>query len=528
MSKVLITDPLSEQGLNILKEAAEVIYEPGMSPDKIKEVIGDCDAMLVRSGTTVTEDILESTTSKMKIIGRAGVGVDNIHVETATKKGILVVNSPDGNTTAAAEHTVSMMMSLTRNIPKAHQSMFAGKWDRKSFTGIELRGKTLGIVGLGKIGSKVAEMSKAIGMKLIAFDPYASQAHADSLGVTLYSDINEIWKNSDFITLHIPKTPQTANLVNKDTINLMKDGVRIINCARGGVIDESDLAECIVSGKVAGAALDVFDQEPINQDNPLLKLQDKVILTPHLGAATEEAQINVAVDVAQQIKTVLNGGFATSAVNLRGLHTSTLTGFTQYMQLAYILGRFLAEFSGVIKTKEFKLQASGKLTDEDLSPLVLSSLSGFLSASTDGVSLVNAKMYAEDRKIQVTETKLTNSSADEITVKIKTEDGQELKVSGMLHENKDCIITGLQEHRFFLQPYEHMLVTCHQDKAGAIANITKVLGDNNINISGLIVRRAEIGKDALLICGIDEKLDNNILEKINNIEEIDKSVYMSV
>lgn len=528
MPKVLVTDPLSELGLNILKEAAEVIYEPGMSPDKIKEVIGDCDGMLVRSGTTVTEDILNSTTSKMKIIGRAGVGVDNINVDIATKKGIIVVNSPDGNTTAAAEHTVSMMMSLTRNIPKAHESMFTGKWDRKSFTGVELRGKTLGIIGLGKIGSKVAQTAKAIGMKLIAYDPFASQAHAESLKATLYEDINEIWKQSDFITLHIPKTPQTANLVNTETISLMKDGVRIINCARGGVINEADLAEALKSGKVAGAALDVFDQEPINQDNPLLKLKDKVILTPHLGAATEEAQINVAVDVAEQIKTVLNGGFATSAVNLRGLHHSKITGFTHYMQLAYILGRFLAEFGGIVKTNSFQVEASGKLTEEDLSPLVLSSLSGFLSASTDGVSLVNAKLYAEDRKIQVSESKLQNTSADEIIVKIKTEDGQEMKVSGTLHEDKKCIITGLQQHRFFLQPYEHMLITCHQDKAGAIAKITKVLGDNNINISGLIVRRQEVGKDALLICGIDEKLNNNILAELNNIDEIDKSIYMSV
>ncbi|MEB3269072.1 MAG: phosphoglycerate dehydrogenase, partial [Leptolyngbya sp.] len=316
MPKVLVSDPIDQAGIDILSQVAQVDVHTKLSPEELVKAIPDYDALMIRSGTQVTKAVIEAG-KQLKIIGRAGVGVDNVDVPTATRRGIVVVNSPEGNTIAAAEHALAMMLSLSRHIPAADQSVKAKEWNRKAFTGVEVYKKTLGVVGLGKIGAHVATVARAMGMKLLAYDPFISSERADQLGCRLV-DLDLLLREADYITLHLPKTPETANLINEKTLATMKPTARIINCARGGIINEADLAAAISSGKIAGAALDVYAQEPLGE-SPLRDLGRAVVLTPHLGASTEEAQVNVAIDVAEQIRDVLLGLPARSAVNIPGL-----------------------------------------------------------------------------------------------------------------------------------------------------------------------------------------------------------------
>ena len=485
--------------------------------------------MLVRSGTQVTKEIIQACSSKMKIIGRAGVGVDNIDVQSATEKGIIVVNSPDGNTTAAAEHTFALMISMARFIPSADKSIKSGKWDRKSFIGVELRNKNLGIIGLGKIGSKVAEMALACGMKIFAFDPLATKERAKSLGVSLVEDINQIWTESDFISLHVPKNEKTVNLINKNSISKMRDGVRIVNCSRGGVINEEDITEAVKSGKVAGIALDVFDQEPVRQDSPLFSLGDKAVLTPHLGACTEEAQINVAIDVAQQIKEVLTGGFATNSVNLSGLK-SNIQNLDAYMGLCKILGKFLDQYAGDnTRPKALNIRVTGDLAKENIEPLILSVLSGFLSQKVESATLVNARKIAKEKSLKIIEQKIEEQAnySEEITIELETEE-KNFAISGILENKKLPVITSLNKRKFFLNPTEHMLLTLHNDQPGVIAKIGSVLAKNNININGMALGRKSIREEALMVCTVDEPISNNILEEIRKLSETLKASYIKL
>jgi D-3-phosphoglycerate dehydrogenase len=532
MPKVLITDKLSEQGLSIIEEVAEIIYEPGMSPEKIKEIIKDCDGMLIRSGTQVTEEILQACSSKMKVIGRAGVGVDNINLKVATEKGIIVVNSPDGNTIAAAEQTISLMTSLARYISPADSSLKSGKWNRNNFIGVELRNKILGIIGLGKIGSHVAKIANAIGMKVYAFDPMASKEKAKSLNILLVDDINEIWTQSDFISLHVPKTDKTVNLINKEVINKMKSTVRIINCARGGVVNERDISEALKENKIAGIAIDVFEQEPITPDNFLLqiikedeKLAKKIILTPHLGACTEEAQINVAIDVAREIKNILSGKFAKNAVNLSGLNNSGISELNIYMNLCELLGSFLFQFSNGTKPKSLAIKVSGEeLINKNIEPLVLSAVKGFLSSKLESITLVNARLISKERNINIISTKINEKTnySDEIFVEAQYEN-EIFSIGGTLEKNKELVITQLNEYNFFLRPSKNILLSIHKDKPGIIAQISKLLGEKNINISGMTLSRKNSGKDAMMMCSTDEFINSNMLEQIKNISYINQA-----
>ena len=316
--KVLITDKINETAKQIIDEAAEGVILPTMSEDELCSVIGEYSGLMVRSQTKVTAKVIEAA-KNLKIIGRAGVGVDNIDLEAATKRGIIVVNSPDGNTNAAAEHTVALMLAMSRNIAKAAESTKQGKWERSKFTGHEVFGKTLGIIGFGKIGHHVAEAAKALGMKIVVSDPYTTKEVVEKFGAKYAESLDDLWPVADYITVHVPKTKETMHMINKDTIAKMKKGVRLINCARGGIIDENDLAEALEKGLVSQAAVDVFEGEPDIADSPLVKTTGDILLTPHLGASTEEAQLKVAEDVAEQIRDVLSGGSARSAVNIPSL-----------------------------------------------------------------------------------------------------------------------------------------------------------------------------------------------------------------
>ena len=376
MTKVLITDPIDQIGIDILSQVAQVDQRIGVSNSELASLINEYDALMIRSGTQVTADIINSS-EKLRIIGRAGVGVDNVDVKAATQKGVLVVNSPGGNTIAAAEHTIAMMLALSRNIPVANSSTFSGKWERKKFVGNELFKKKLGVVGLGKIGTHVAKVANALGMDVYGYDPFVSSERAQQIQVKLL-ELDILFKDSDYVTLHLPRTSETENLVDIKVLKSMKNNAKLINCARGGIIDEEALAEALNHSIIGGAAIDVFSEEPLNPNSPLLKVERNLILTPHLGASTKEAQENVAVDVAEQIRDVLLGLSARTAVNIPGLSPDIMDSLKPHLQLAETLGLLISQLSGgQIQKLEVKLQ--GEFVQHPSQPLIIASLKGLLS-----------------------------------------------------------------------------------------------------------------------------------------------------
>jgi D-3-phosphoglycerate dehydrogenase len=402
MMKVLVSDNLSEKGVAILKAAGlEVDVKTGMKPEELKACIGQYDGIVIRSATKLTSDVIDAA-ENLKVIGRAGSGLDNVDKAAASKKGIVVMNTPGGNTITTAEHSIALMVSLARNIPQATSSMKDGVWDKKKFTGIELFNKTLGIIGIGNIGGEVAKRAQALQMNIIAFDPFLSDEQAQKMGVKKAA-LEEVFKKSDFITIHTPLTSETKNIINKKSIKLMKPGVRIINCARGGIVNEKDLYEAISSGQVAGAALDVFEQEP-PKDNPLLGL-DSVICTPHLGAATDEAQENVATAVAEQIVDYLVNGTIRNAINFPSIRPDQVPKLRPYISLAEALGLLAAQLlEGSIT--EVSLEYGGETSALDTAPVTIAALKGLLTPILEEtVNFVNAPVIAKERGIEVKEIK---------------------------------------------------------------------------------------------------------------------------
>ncbi len=487
MPRVLITDNINPQAVDILNNVAEVVYEKALSNDELIKQITSFDGLMIRSASKVKEDVL-SQADQLKIVGRAGVGTDNIDLDKATEHGVIVVNSPEGNTVAASEHTVGMLLALARHIPEGDQSLKDGEWKRSKLTGVEVFGKTLGVIGLGKIGGRVANTCIALGMTVKVYDPYLSQARADDLGVSLAS-LDEIWTDADFISIHAPKTRETTNILNAETLAKCKKGVRLINCARGGIINEADLAKAIESGHVAGAAMDVFESEPINDDNPLLKLGNKVVLTPHLGASTEEAQINVAVDVAKQIRDFFKDGFVQSAVNIPMLRKDILDPVKNHMPLAEVLGSLVGQIAdGGIQSVE--IMAKGSIHDVDTAPLSLAVLKGLLSLSREGVNYVNARLIAEERGITVKESsvKTLDSFQNLLVITLKT-DKRSYTVSGTLIHGDNFRIVNIDGCRVTLEHTPHLLFTPHEDKPGMVGLVSGILGNEKINISALQVAR---------------------------------------
>ncbi len=524
-TKVLVTDKIDAEGLEILKGSSEVDYKAGISAAELKTIIKDYDALLVRSQTQVTKEILEHA-HKLKIIGRAGVGVDNIDLDAATEKGVIVVNSPEGNTIAAAEHTTTLMMALCRHITIADISCKANKWERSKFLGTELCGQTLGIVGLGKIGQRVGKVANALGMKVLAYDPFISAERAEDLGFKKV-ELEYLFANSDFITLHVPKTKETLNMINKNSIAKMKDGVRIVNCARGGLVNEQDLADALQSGKVAGAAFDVFETEPCT-DSPLHKCGDKVILTPHLGASTTQAQLNVAIDVAEQIRDVLCGGVARAAVNLPGLKPELVQHIKHYLGLAEIMGSFLTQITpGAIKSID--IEALGKLADKNIEGLKLAILKGILSVNLDGVSFVNAPLIAKERMIKVHELKSDDSGAfiDKLRIKITTSEAEHTIAGTVLQGNLPSIIQ-IDDYSFSFRPEKHSIVTFHKDQPGMVAQVSKILWDGQINISGMNLGRTKDSAKAVMVIGVDGNVDDQSLAKIEAVSGIDKANFVNL
>lgn len=526
--RVLITDKINEIAKNILLEGEniEVDILPTMPEDELCKVITDYDALMIRSETKVTKKVLEAA-KNLKIVGRAGVGVDNVDVETATQRGVIVVNSPDGNTNAAAEHTIALMLSMARNISDAVASTKKGLWERSKFTGTEVFGKTLGIIGLGKIGSHVAKVALAMGMKVIVCDPYTTKEAVEALGCEYISHLDEFWGKCDFISVHTPKTRETTHLININSINRMKKGVKIINCARGGIIDEAALKEAIESGQVSAAAIDVFENEPDIKSSPLLNAEGNIVLTPHLGASTSEAQLNVAIDVAHQIKEVLSGGSASSAVNIPSLKLEKLEPVKDYMQLAENIGE-LAQQIVEGNLKAIEISAKGKLASLDISPLETAILKGVFSSFTDNVNYVNAPILAKHKGISVTTSKseTTGDYIGLITVKLITNTSESLVSGALIAENISRIVK-IDQYNTSIEPEKHMLFVPHENKPAMIAKVATVIGEAGININHMHVVQKQ-GDKSLMIINTDRAVEKDVLDKIEKIDGVSNSKYVKL
>lgn len=521
MFKVLVSDPISDFGLQQLMNAhdVEVVKQTGLSEDELVKIIGDFDALLVRSQTTVTEKIMDAGT-KLKVIGRAGVGVDNIDLETATNRGIIVINAPDGNTITTCEHTFAMMMALARHIPQAYTKTIDGVWDRKSFLGVELRNKKLGVFGLGRIGIEVAKRAMAFGMTILGYDPFMSDSRAKQLGIQLAS-VDEIVRNADFMTVHTPLTHETRHMISKAQFEVMKPGMRIINCARGGIIDELALVEALDEGIVAGAAFDVFESEPPAADHPFLK-HPKIIVTPHLGASTLEAQENVAIDVSEQVIHILRNEPFKNAVNMPSIPPELRSKLQPYFKLCEHLGNSLAQMTdGAVR--EVSIECTGELADLDTSPLGSYVLKGILShhLGSEQVNIINALHLAKQRGIQfVTRQALFgNGASSEITVRLKTSVEERWVTGSSVPEIGERLIR-VGPYPVDISPKGQLLLISQEDKPGLIGQVGMTLGANGINIASMQVGRQEVGGSAVMILEIDNHTTKQDIEQLQAIPEI--------
>ena len=522
--KVLVSDSLSEKGIEILEKGAEVDVRTGMSPEELKACIGEYDALVVRSQTQVTEDVIKAA-ENLKIIGRAGVGVDNIDVEAATQRGIIVINAPEGNMISAAEHTIAMMMAMSRNIPQANQSMKLGKWERKLFMGVEVRGKTLGVVGLGRIGAEVAKRAQGMEMNILAYDPFISEERAADLGVKL-TTVEDIVLNADYITVHTPLTKDTRNLIDKEEFEKARPGVRIINCARGGIINEKALAEAVASGKVAAAAIDVFTSEPPT-GSPLLE-QDNIILTPHLGASTKEAQVNVAVDVAEQIINFSQGLPVKNAINMPYVKQEVMKVLQPYLPLAEKIGKLAAQLMEG-KYERIEVSYSGEIADWDTGPVTVAALKGLLEfAMGSSVNYVNAPVIAKERKIKVVESKSKTTESYSNLIMVNIFNNGKVKTVGGTMVGTNPRIVQIDEFSIDVLPLGHMIIALHEDHPNIIGPCCMLLGNHDINIAGMQVGRIKAGGTAIMALNVDSEVNEEILNEIRAVKGIlnAKMVYL--
>lgn len=509
--KVLVADAISERGLVKLREAGlEVDVQTGLAPERLKEIIGAYDALLVRSQTKVTAEIIAAA-PQLKVIGRAGVGVDNVDVPAATARGIVVLNAPEGNTISTAEHTWALLMSVARMVPQACQSLKEGKWDRKSFVGVELSGKTLGVAGLGRVGGQVAKRALAFGMRVLAYDPYLSAERAEALGVEV-ATVDQIAREADFITVHTPLTPETRHLFGPEQFAKMKPGVRIVNCARGGIYDEQALLDALESGKVSGAALDVFEEEP--PTNMALIRHPRVVVTPHLGASTVEAQENVAIDVAREVVNFLRGEAFKNAVNLPALPAEAAAEVRPYLGLCERIGRFAGQsLPGRIRRVELVYQ--GALAALPSAPLTAAAMKGLLDVIlSEAVNAVNALYLAKQRGIKVAEVKEEQDGyANLFRLQVET-DGGRVSLAGSLFGAGEPHIVSIDGYQLDVPAAGHLLLTRHLDQPGMIGRVGTLLGEAGVNIASMQVGRKVPGGEAVMVLGVDEAVSQAVLERI--------------
>ena len=524
--KVLVTDPIADAGLQRLREAGhDVVTDYDSEGEALLDAVADANALVVRSGTEVTREVFEAAPD-LVIVGRAGIGVDNIDIDAATDHGVVVANAPEGNVRAAAEHTVAMAFATARSIPQAHARLRAGEWAKGDYLGTELNGKTLGIVGLGRVGQEVAKRLDSLGMDLVAYDPYIGEERAQRLGAELV-EFEACLEQADFLTVHTPLTPETEGLISTDELELMGGGY-VVNCARGGVVDEAALAAAVENGTLDGAAVDVFESEPVSPDNPLLSVEN-VVVTPHLGASTSAAQENVATSIADQILAAFASEPVMNALNAPSVDRSAFPRVRPYIGLAETAGKVAAQVFDQ-RISEVEVSYEGEIAEEEVELVTASALKGVFEPLEWQVNAVNAPKIAEERGIDVVETKSRQAEDFQslVTVTVKNEEDS-LSVCGTLFAGEDPRIVRLDGYRVDAIPHGRMLVARNYDRPGVIGFIGTVLGDNDINIAGMFNARRAPGEDAALtVYNLDDPIPQSVRDQLLADERITEVKYITL
>ncbi len=515
--KVLISDKLDPLAVEIFeKNGVDVDFKPGLSAEELLEIIPNYDGLAIRSATTVTPEVLD-VAKNLKAVGRAGIGVDNVDIAKATENGVVVMNTPFGNSITTAEHAIAMMFALARQIPQANESTHAGKWEKKKFMGTELYNKVLGVVGCGNIGGIAATRGVGLKMNVIAFDPFLTEERAADLGVKKV-ELDELFEKADFITLHVPKNDKTANLIRKETIAKMKDGVRIINCARGGIVNEADLKEALDSGKVAGAALDVFEVEPAKEN--ILFGHPNVVCTPHLGAATTEAQVNVALQVAEQMSDYLQNGAVTNAINMPSISAEDAPKLKPYLKLAEQLGSFADQITES-SIKKIEIEYEGTITDINTDPITSTLLATLLGAQIESVNMVNATQIAQSRGIDIKQSYNEDAKNWRSMINvIVTTDERVRNVTGTLFTGREPRIVNIEGVPIEAALQSHMIFIRNDDKPGMIGELGTLLGTEGVNVADFRLGRKDDESGAICLVAVDSEVSDELFEKIQSQSQI--------
>jgi D-3-phosphoglycerate dehydrogenase len=523
--KVLVTDPISEAGMTLLREAGhEVVTEFEAEGDALRSAVADANALVVRSGTEVTREVLEAA-EDLVIVGRAGIGVDNIDVDAATDAGVVVANAPEGNVRAAAEHTVAMTFATARSIPQAHDRLTGGEWAKGAFLGTELKGKTLGVVGLGRVGQEVAKKLDSLGMEPVAYDPYISEERADQLGAEL-ADLEAVLDRADVLTIHTPLTPETEDLIGEAELAEMAGGY-LVNCARGGIVDEAALAAAVSDGVLEGAAVDVFGEEPLPTDSPLLDVED-VVVTPHLGAATAAAQENVATSTARQVVAAFRGEPVANALNAPSIDESAFPRVEPYIHLAETAGNIAVQLVDS-RLESVEVVYEGDIAEEDVDLVTASALKGVFRPLEWQVNAVNAPRIAEERGIGVSETKRRRAEDFQSLVTVTVSDGEtDVGVCGTLYADDDARIVRIDGYRVDAIPGGRMMLTRNTDEPGVIGLIGSVMGDHDVNIAAMFNARETIGGEALTVYNVDQEVPEAALGELEADDRIIETKYVSL
>ncbi|MEE9608119.1 MAG: phosphoglycerate dehydrogenase [Myxococcota bacterium] len=515
MAKVLVTDPLAPQGLEILERAPglEVELRPGLAPGDLAEAIADAEALVIRSGTKVTADVIAAA-PKLRAIGRAGIGVDNVDVPAATARGIVVMNTPGGNNITTAEHAVALLISLARHVPQANASVKQGRWEKQRFMGMELYNRTLGLLGLGNIGRIVASRARGFGMKVIAHDPFISQETAAKLEVELVP-FDELLARSDAISVHVPRTKETIGLLGREAFEKVRPGVLVVNAARGEIVDEVALAEALDDGRVGGAALDVFSEEPPRKDNPLLQ-RDDVICTPHLGASTEQAQVNVSIEVAEQVRDYLLSGVVRNGVNAPSVSPELFAQMRPYLVLGEKLGRFQGQLCpGSID--QIEIEYSGEAAEFDVTPITVTVLKGLLESVTDRVNMVNAPTIAQERGIRVIESKSNRTIDFTSAISTRVVGCLDRLVVGAIFHGGQPRIVRIDDFMLEAIPEGPTLLLHNHDQPGVVGAVGNVLGEAGVNISRMQLALARDRGEAAMLVNVDSPPDDDVLERLRSL-----------
>jgi D-3-phosphoglycerate dehydrogenase len=512
--RILVADPLAEAGVAALAVDHEVDVKTGLSKDELVAIAGDYDAIIVRSQTHIDADVFRAASGRLKVVARAGVGLDNVDVDAATKHGVVVCNAPQSNVVSAAEHTVALLLALARNIPQAHRALTEGRWERSRWNGTELYDKTLGVLGLGRIGTLVAQRCHAFGMRLVAYDPFVAPDRAARLGVELLPTVDDVLARADFVTVHLPKTPDTEGLIDADRLRRMKPTARLLNVARGGIVDEQALADALREGVIAGAAVDVFATEPTTE-SPLFDLPNAIV-TPHLGASTEEAQDKAGTQVAEYVALALAGEFVPSAVNVQG--GPVAEAVKPYLPLGEKLGRLLTALSEDGSTGEVTVEYCGAIADEDCRIVGLSVLKGMLGAvSSEPVTFVNAPLLAEERGLHVREISDPHSEDYVSLLRVSgvARDGRPIRVAGtLLHPGDRPRLIEVWNTPVDVEPSPYMAFFRYDDRPGIIGTVGTGFGEAGVNIAAAQVGRREAGGEAIMALSLDEPVPREVLERI--------------